>query len=197
MFPRCWTGRRVWRGAESKVGFRQQLNKSANWMWKGQASYHETHCKGQVRYTEVSLGGTGSTCDQFHHWDSEFPPFSVYLRGLTSLKTPLNFSCVLIQTEIPTTTQQTDFFNIKKCFYQQPWLIISRRCWKILWSVGEKVSPQEQKIDYIILVNCILDFVVIKMCRHHLSEPLLKQLLQTISVAPTVNSWYLSFIKLL
>lgn len=56
-FPRCWTGRGFGEGRRIRTGFRQQLNKSANRMWKGQASYQETYCKGRVKYTKVSLGG--------------------------------------------------------------------------------------------------------------------------------------------
>lgn len=95
-----------------KMWFRQQLNESANWKWKGQASYQETDCKGQVKYREVSLGGMGGTHGQLNlPLGLSISIQSTFIRHPTINPKAKNFSLVLNQTEVPTTTWPTHFLS--------------------------------------------------------------------------------------
>lgn len=137
MFPRCWTGRGFGEGRRIRTGFRQQLNKSANRMWKGQASYQETYCKGRVKYTKVSLGGMVAhmTSSTTVTWNFH-PPFQFNQEAWTTPKHYSAFQVFLSRPRSPPQFDQLISSTIKKCFYQQPWLIIKEM--GVLWEQGSQ-----------------------------------------------------------
>lgn len=124
-------------GRRIKMGFRQQLNKSTNWMWKGQASYQETYCKGQVKYTKVSLGGMVAhmTSSTTVTWNLH-PPFQFNQEAWTTCKHRWAFPVFLFTLRSLPRFDQPISSTIKRCFHQEPWLIIKET--GVLWEQGSQ-----------------------------------------------------------